>query len=99
MQEVGNFSDLPPPLPVERAVERFPLQDLWEFDKASRLKVKPDRQAFWRRAFLFLGAAGLTAYLTRELWLVLEVGGWAELEMALVPLFVLNIAWLSLSFM
>jgi membrane glycosyltransferase len=99
MQEVGNFSDLPPPLPVEKAVERFPLQDLWEFDEASRLKVKPDRQAVWRRAFIFLGAAGLTAYLTRELYLVLGVGGWAELEMALVPLFVINIAWLSLSFM
>lgn len=99
MQEVGKISDLPPPLPVERAVERFPLQDLWEFDEASRRKVKQDRQAVWRRAFLFLGAAGLTAYLTRELYLVLEVGGFAELEIALIPLFVLNIAWLSLSFM
>jgi membrane glycosyltransferase len=98
MQEVGKFSDLPP-LPVEKAVERFPLQDLWAFDEASRRKVKPDRAAFFRRAFIFLGAAALTAYLTRELCLVFAVGGYAELELVLIGLFVINIAWLSLSFM
>lgn len=88
-----------PPLPVEKAVERFPLQDLWRFDLASRRRVKPDRQAFWRRLFIFLGALTITVYLTRELSLVLKVGGYAELEMVLIGLFVLNIAWLSLSFM
>jgi membrane glycosyltransferase len=99
MQNVGKLSDLPLPLPVEKTAERFPQQDLWAFDEASRRKVKPDRAAMFRRAFIFLGGAALTAYLTRELYLVLQVGGWAELEIALMPLFIINIAWLSLSFM
>ena len=99
MQEARKIVELPPPLPVEKAGERFPLQDLWEFDEASRRKVRPDRQAFWRRCFVFLGAAALTAFLTRELCLVFAVGGYAELELVLIGLFVINIAWLSLSFM
>ena len=99
MQDVGKFAVLPPPLPVDRAVERFPLQNLWEFDKESRRKLRPDRVAYARRWFIFLGMAALTAYLTRELALVLSVGGFADLEIALIPLFVINIAWLSLSFM
>src|SRR5688572_21434605 len=98
MQEVGKISELPP-LPVEKAVERFPLQDLWEFDEASRRKVRPDLSAWFRRIFIFGGMLLLTAYLTRELYLVLSVGGFAELEIVLIGLFVLNIAWLSLSFM
>jgi len=98
MQEAGKISELPP-LPVEKAVERFPLQDLWEFDDASRRKVRLDWVAIFRRVLLFGGAAILTAYLTRELCLVLAVGGYAELELVLIGLFVLNIAWLSLSFM
>ena len=48
---------------------------------------------------MFGGAALLTAYLTRELCLVFALGGYAELELVLIGLFVLNIAWLSLSFM
>jgi membrane glycosyltransferase len=99
MQDMGKLSDLPPPLPVEKAVERFPLQNLWEFDEASRRKVRPDRVAYLRRVFIFGGGAALTAYLTRELCLVLGVGGFADLELVLIPLFVINIAWLSLSFM
>ena len=53
----------------------------------------------FRRIFVFGGAVLLTAYLTRELILVLSVGGFAALEIVLIGLFVLNIAWLSLSFM
>jgi membrane glycosyltransferase len=98
MQDVGKIADLHPS-PVEKGLDRFPLQDLWHFDQASRRKVKPDRVALFRRLFIFLGAALLTAYLTRELCLVLKVGGYAELELVLIGLFVLNIAWLSLSFM
>jgi membrane glycosyltransferase len=98
MQDVGKFSELPP-LPVEKAVERFPVQNLWEFDEAARRKVRPDIAAWFRRIFIFGGALLLTAYLTRELYLVLSVGGFAELEIVLIGLFVLNIAWLSLSFM
>jgi membrane glycosyltransferase len=86
------------PLPDEKSVERFPPQDLWRFDRESRRKFHPDFNAVLRRWFVFGGAALLTAYLTRELCLVLAVGGFAELEIVLIGLFVLNIAWLSLSF-
>jgi len=98
MQDVRTTFELPP-LPVEKAGERFPLQDLWQFDQASRRQVKSDIVASLRRLFIFFGAAVITAYLTRELCLVLQVGGFAELELVLIGLFVLNIAWLSLSFM
>ena len=87
------------PLPVEKSAERFPPQDLWRFDRESRRKFHHDFNAVFRRLFVFGGAALLTAYLTRELYLVLGVGGFAELEIVLIGLFVLNIAWLSLSFM
>ncbi len=87
------------PLPVEISVEKFPQQDLWRFDQRSRRDVRLDKRAVLRRIFVFLGTALLTAYLTRELCLVFAVGGYAELELVLIGLFVLNIAWLSLSFM
>jgi membrane glycosyltransferase len=87
------------PLPIEKSGERFPQQDLWRFDQASRRKLRLDVTAIWRRIFVFGGAVLLTAYLTRELVLVLSVGGFAELEIVLIGLFVINIAWLSLSFM
>lgn len=98
MQKMEAPFDVPP-LPVEKRTSAFPTQDLWHFDKSTRRKVRPDRAAFFRRAFIFLGAAGITAYLTRELYFVMEVGGYTVLEMVLIGLFVLNVAWLSLSFM
>ncbi len=87
------------PLPVEKSTERFPQQDLWRFDQESRRELHHDYRALARRLFVFGGAVLLTIYLTRELCLVLAVGGYAELELVLIGLFVLNIAWLSLSFM
>ena len=42
---------------------------------------------------------GITAYLVRELYLVLSVGSIAGLEVALLLLFTINIFWLALSFM
>ncbi len=87
------------PLPKEKSTERFPQQDLWHFDHNGRRKFRPDRMGVARRWFVFGGTALLTAYLTRELYLVLSVGGFADLEIVLIGLFVLNIAWLSLSFM
>jgi membrane glycosyltransferase len=97
MQDISKAYEAP--LPAENAVEKFPQQDLWRFDRTSRRKYVRDTVAGFRRAFVFGGAALLTAYLTRELCLVLAVGGYAELEIVLIGLFVLNIAWLSLSFM
>ncbi len=87
------------PLPSEKSAERFPPQDLWRFDRHERRDFRPDLNAVFRRCFVFGGTFLLTAYLTRELYLVLSVGGFADLEIVLIGLFVLNIAWLSLSFM
>jgi len=87
------------PLPDEKLSERFPQQDLWRFNRDERRKFRDDPNAVFRRLFVFGGAALLTVYLTRELCFVLAVGGYAELELVLIGLFVLNIAWLSLSFM
>jgi membrane glycosyltransferase len=92
-------STLQAPLPAEGTAERFPQQDLWRFDRASRREYQRDPASIFRRLFVFGGALLLTIYLTRELCLVLAVGGFAELEIVLIGLFVLNIAWLSLSFM
>ncbi|MBX2806052.1 MAG: glucans biosynthesis glucosyltransferase MdoH [Hyphomicrobiales bacterium] len=87
------------PLPVERSGEAFPQQDLWRYDPASGRKRAADKSAMFRRMLVFGGALAITAYLTNELRMVLEVGGYAQLEVVLIGLFVLNIAWLSLSFM
>ena len=97
MQDMNTALDAP--LPVEKSGERFPQQDLWRFDQASRRKFRLDVTAILRRIFVLAGAALLTAYLTRELYLVLSLGGFAQLEIVLIGLFVINIAWLSLSFM
>lgn len=97
MQDMNKAFEAP--LPVENAAEKFPQQDLWRFDGNNRRGYTRDARAGLRRTFVFGGAALLTAYLTRELCLVLAVGGYAELEIVLIGLFVLNIAWLSLSFM
>jgi membrane glycosyltransferase len=80
-------------------VNSFPTQDLWEFNDSKRRKPKRDYGAPWRRAFIFGGAAAITSYLTYEFYEVLNVGGLAQLEIVLISFFVLNIAWLALSFM
>ncbi|MDX2264571.1 MAG: glucans biosynthesis glucosyltransferase MdoH [Hyphomicrobiales bacterium] len=80
-------------------VNAFPTQDLWSFNEAQRRKRTRDAGAPWRRAVIFGGAALLTAYLTHEFYQVLAVGGIAQLEIVLITFFVLNIAWLALSFM
>jgi membrane glycosyltransferase len=88
-----------PLLPVSRVQSVFAPQSLERFDRATRRKAKPDRQAPWRRALVFGGALGITVYLVRELYLVLSVGSMAGLELALLALFTINIFWLALSFM
>ena len=88
-----------PPIPVSRAQSVFAPQSLDRFDRSTRRQPKPDPEAFWRRALVFGGAFAITAYLIRELYLVLSVGSFAALEIALMVLFAINIFWLSLSFM
>ena len=77
MQDMNTAFEAP--LPVEKTGERFPQQDLWRFDQASRRKLRLDVTAILRRIFVLAGGALLTAYLTRELILVLSVGGFAQL--------------------
>jgi membrane glycosyltransferase len=89
----------PPPIPVSRAQSVFAPQCLDRFDRASRRQPRPDPQAPWRRVIIFGGAAGITAFLIRELYFVLSVGSIAGLEVALMVLFAINIFWLALSFM
>jgi membrane glycosyltransferase len=88
-----------PPIPVSRAQSVFAPQSLERFDRTTRRQPKPDPQASWRRGIVFGGALGITAYLVRELYLVLSVGSIAGLEVALLLLFTINIFWLALSFM
>ena len=84
-----------PPFPVSRAQSVFAPQSLERFDRATRRQPKPDPQAPWRRAIVFGGALAITAYLLRELYLVLSVGGIGGLEMVLMVLFTINIFWLG----
>ncbi len=87
------------PIPAEKSAVPFPEQDLWRYDRTTQRKRRPDASAAFRRIFVFGSALAITAYLTNELRLVLAVGGFADLELVLIALFALNIAWLSLSFM
>ncbi len=88
-----------PPIPVSRAQSIFAPQSLERFDRATRRQPRPDQAAPWRRALVFGGAFGITAYLVRELYFVLSAGSIAGLEVALMVLFAINIFWLALSFM
>src|SRR5690606_33385391 len=88
----------PPPLPVSRVQSTFAPQRLDWFDRSKKRTPRPDPQARWRRLLVFGGAAIITLLLPRELYYVPSVGRLGELEIALIVLFVINIAWLALSF-
>ncbi len=88
-----------PPIPVSRAQSVFAPQSLERFDRTTRRQPRPDQAAPWRRALIFGGALGITAFLIRELYLVLSVGSVGTLEVAMIVLFAINIFWLALSFM
>ncbi len=88
-----------PSTPVSRTLSVFAPQSLEKFDRATRRQGRPDLQAPWRRFIVFGGTLGITAYLVRELYLVLSVGSIAGLEVALLLLFTINIFWLALAFM
>lgn len=52
-------------------------------------------KAQFARFFLFAAAAGLTALLVRQMYLVLAIGGMTGVERAMLALFVINIAWVT----
>jgi membrane glycosyltransferase len=61
-------------------------------------KAAPVRVAF-RRVFIFLGTAAMTAAGSYEMYEVVNVGGVTILEWAVLALFVLLFAWIAFSFM
>lgn len=86
------------PLSPEDKPAPFPAQDLWRFNKKERVSNKLDWMGLFRRFVVFSASFALTAYLTYQFYHVLSVGGLAALEYILLGLFVINIFWLSLSF-
>jgi membrane glycosyltransferase len=86
------------PLPREDKPAPFPPQDLWNFDKKERIGSPLEWSGMLRRFFVFTASIGVTAYLTWQFYSVMSVGGFAALEYVLLGLFVVNIFWLSLSF-
>lgn len=98
MHDTYPLSDAPT-IPASRVQSVFAPQSLERFDRATRRQPRPDAAASWRRGLIFGGAFAITAYLIRELYLVLSVGSFAGLEIALMVLFAINIFWLALSFM
>jgi membrane glycosyltransferase len=86
------------PLPREEKPAPFPIQDLWRFNRKERISSRLDWIGMLRRFFVFSAAFALTAHLTYEFYCVLSVARMAALEYILLGLFVINIFWLSLSF-
>ena len=84
-----------PPLPP-LAPRDMPIQDLRSFDRSKRA-VKPrfDLGVFLARLSLFGGTLALTAWLAHEMYLVLSVGQLVAIEMVMLVLFVINIAWIG----
>ncbi|MFT4080478.1 glucans biosynthesis glucosyltransferase MdoH [Rhodomicrobium sp.] len=88
-----------PAVPASRVQSVFAPQSLDSFDRTTRRKLPMDVQAPLRRFLIFGGAFAITIYLIVQLYLVLSVGSFGGLGIALVVLFSINIFWLSLSFM
>ncbi|ADM09057.1 periplasmic glucans biosynthesis protein MdoH [Parvularcula bermudensis HTCC2503] len=66
-------------------------------DAAPRHRTPP-RSLRWRKAAVGLGAIGITAFATREMYLVLAVAEMIPLEWALLSLFSINLAWITFGF-
>jgi membrane glycosyltransferase len=56
------------------------------------------RSSLWRKALVGLVAIGISAYCTREMYLVLSVAEMIPLEWVLLGLFVVNLAWIAFAF-
>ena len=87
---------MPPEAPLP-----MPVQALDRWDPASGHRpAKPARRPWAARAFVFGGAALLTAYGALEMYEVVAVsGGTTALQYVLLVLFTLNFSWIALSFM
>ena len=93
---VDPYASMPPVAPLD-----MPTQSLARFDrKRARQRLAP---ALWTTPWLarlvtFGGGLALTAYGAYEMYKVVEVGGVAPLEWALLVLFVANFSWIALAF-
>lgn len=86
-----------PGMPPE-APASMPSQALGTFDAAQRRVPRSPGglpSAPWRRLIVLIGAALLAGIATNEMRLVLAVGDLTGLEIAVLVLFALNIAWIS----
>jgi len=93
---VDPYASMPPVAPLE-----MPTQSLARFDKKrARQRLAPTLWTTPRLARLvtFGGGLALTAYGAYEMFRVVEVGGVAPLEWALLGLFVANFSWIALAF-
>ncbi|HRO09884.1 glucans biosynthesis glucosyltransferase MdoH [Amaricoccus sp.] len=82
------------PLPAEAPLE-MPVQSLDRYDRARRRRLRGETPARLARLVLGLTALALTAWLVRQMWLVLSVGGMTSVEQVMLVLFVINIAWVA----
>jgi membrane glycosyltransferase len=72
----------------------MPEQSLASYDRGRRRRIRGDRTAYFARTCLILGSIALSAYLTYQMYLVLDVGGLTGVEKVMLGLFVINITWI-----
>jgi membrane glycosyltransferase len=91
-----RFSEGMPP----EAPRAMPSQPLWGFDETSRRAPLGSRARSprWPRLLVLGAAAALAALGVEELWLALSVGRLTPLAVAVLVLFAINFAWISLPF-
>jgi membrane glycosyltransferase len=87
----------PPGLPPDAPLA-MPVQDLGRRPQRAVAAPRLGVPLALRRAFVFGGAAALTALAAFEMYKVLDVGGLTEIECAILVLFVVLFAWIGLAF-
>ncbi|MDB5592940.1 glucans biosynthesis glucosyltransferase MdoH [Enterovirga sp.] len=91
---------LEPHLPPENRLA-MPTQSLADWSAADRVAAsrrQAARSTWLARAFVFGGAALLTAYGAREMYYVVSVSRTTVLQYVLLALFVVNFSWIALAF-
>jgi membrane glycosyltransferase len=100
--EAVRAADLPrtePAVPAENRLA-MPTQNLHRWSKAEAHRFEGARPPapYLARAFVFGGAALLTAYGAYEMYAVVSVSRTTLLQYGLLGLFVLNFSWIALAF-
>jgi len=89
-----SVESLPSPAPLD-----MPVQSLRSGSLDPRPLPSAPPGAFWRRAYMLGGTAGLTLLATYQMWRVLRVEGLSVLEGVLLLLFAALFAWIAQSFL